>query len=594
MLLLQARGPGLGLGGAREVTTPTGRFAFADIPARDNYFLTAAKPGYLDGGYQRADPRGTGAPIAVADGQWVRDVRVALTRPGSISGTIVDERGEPIVGAYVRLLPQVKIAGRTQLLSGAAARTDDRGAYRIAGLGPGKYVVSVPLVQATLPASSTITPPGAWAGTSLADVGAASAAARAEKLVVDLRGGQQVVVGHYAIPPSPTPDGQRTAYAIAFYPNVSTPADATPIELRTSEDRSGVDFELQPVRAARVSGVVQGPPSAVGNLLLRLMPVGLEELGQGSEAATTVTLADGQFTFFDVPAGSYVLEARHSLLDFSYTSGNETPTAVPAPVQFSTRSAASGGVTGASPGVAFASLQDGSDDSHWGQLRVDLPGRDVGDLVLPLRRAATMTGRTIAASGATTPTYSPSPVLEPADGRRSLGRPSAGFGGSPTFTISNLMPGLYVLRISGANVESVTWDGQDYTDRPFDATDGRDFTGVVVTYTTASSWISGTVSDSGAPLVTTAAVMAFPVERERWSNYGLTPSRLKSTLTTSDGRYQIGGLPIGNYYLVAVPAAQEQEWLDPAFLAAHAGRANQVRVDRSDAKLSGIALSLVK
>ena len=75
-----------------------------------------------------------------------------------------------MVGAYVRVLPQVLIAGRTQWLAGAVAVTDDRGAYRIAGLGPGKYVVSVPSMQATLPVGATIKPPGAWSGTSHADL----------------------------------------------------------------------------------------------------------------------------------------------------------------------------------------------------------------------------------------------------------------------------------------------------------------------------------------------------------------------------------------------------------------------------------------
>ena len=97
---------------------------------------------------------------------------------------------------------------------------------------------------------------------------------------------------------------------MVFYPNAGTPAAGAPVELRVSEDRSGIDFQLQPVRTARVSGTLQGPPDAIGNLLLRLIPAGLEELGQGSEAATTVTTPDGQFAFLDVPAGSYLLDAR--------------------------------------------------------------------------------------------------------------------------------------------------------------------------------------------------------------------------------------------------------------------------------------------
>jgi hypothetical protein len=342
---------------------------------------------------------------------------------------------------------------------------------------------------------------------------------------------------------------------------------------------------------------VQGPPEAISNLLLRLIPVGLEELGQGSEAATTVTLADGRFTFLDVPSGSYVLDTRHTLLELTYTSMNEVPTALPAPVAFSARNASASGVRAAPPGVDYSSLRDWADVSYWGQLRVDLSGRDVDDLVLPLRRPATMSGQVVWAPDATSSSNSPHPMLEPADGRRSLGVLSVvggPIGSASTFTIEGLMAGDYLLRTWDAAVQSITWEGQDYTERPFDASAGRDISGVVMTLTTASSHITGVVSDGNTALTSGAAVIAFPVERERWSNYGFNPTRLKSVLTTSDGRYRLDGLPMGEYYLLAVPASQERAWLDPAFLASHAGRASRVRVDRSDAKIPDFALSLVR
>ena len=156
------------------------------------------------------------------------------------------------------------------------------------------------------------------------------------------------------------------------------------------------------------------------------------------------------------------------------------------------------------------------------------------------------------------------------------------------------MAGEYLLRVTGATVESIVWDGQDFADRPFDASAGRDITGVVVTLTTASSSISGIVSDGNAMLTSGAAVIAFPVEREGWSKYGFNPTRLTSVLTTSDGRYRVDGLPAGEYYLVAVPASQERAWLDPSFLAGHAARATRVRIDRSDAAIAGLSLSIVK
>jgi hypothetical protein len=134
-----------------QTTTPKGRFAFTGLPASDEYTLTTSKAGYLDGGCERPDPRGPAAPRILRDGQWLHDLRLTMTRPGSITGTVTDERGEPIVGATVRVLPQIYLAGHVQWLAGAIATTDNRGEYRIAGLGRGRYVVSVPSIQATLP-----------------------------------------------------------------------------------------------------------------------------------------------------------------------------------------------------------------------------------------------------------------------------------------------------------------------------------------------------------------------------------------------------------------------------------------------------------
>ncbi len=594
---LQDRHPG-SRASFSQVTTPKGRFAFIDLASSDAYALTASKPGYLDGGYERLDPRGSSTPLMLRDGQWLRDVRLTMTRPGSITGAVMDERGEPIVGATVRLLPRVYVAGHEQWLAGAVAVTDDRGAYRIAGLAPGRYVVSVPSVQATLPESATVTPPTASAGTSIADLRAGSAAAR-ERLVIDAGNGDQVVAGRYATPP-PTADGQRTAYPIVFYPNASTPGEATPIDLGTSENRTAVDFRLQPARASRVSGVIQGPADAVGNLPLRLISVGLEELGQGSEAATTMTLADGRFTFIDVLAGSYVIEASHTLVELTYTSTTEAPTALPAPVPFAARSATGLTVRAAPPGVELSALGDSAPVKYWLRVRVEISDRDVSGLTLSVQRPVSMTGQIAWAPGQTPSGLLVIPDLEPADGRRSLGFLTSSVpprAGNTRFAFDGLMAGEYYLRLviaSGVAIESITWNGQDYTDRPFDASAGRDFDDVVLTLTSASSSISGVVADGMTPLTAGAAVIAFPVDSDGWRNVGFNPTRLTSVLTTDDGHFRIDGLPKGEYYLLAVPAAQERAWSDPEFLAGHAARATRVRIERSDSAITGQSLSLIR
>ena len=115
-----------------------------------------------------------------------------------------------------------------------------------------------------------------------------------------------------------------------------------------------------------------------------------------------------------------------------------------------------------------------------------------------------------------------------------------------------------------------------------------------MTLTSAVSSMSGTVTDGTFTMDSGAAVIAFPINPDRWSNYGFNPPRLTSVLSTADGRFRVDGLPAGDYYLLAVPASLERAWLDPAFLANRAARATRVRLERSDAKISNLTLSLIK
>jgi hypothetical protein len=87
-------------GEARLLTDPQGRFLFRGLPAGERYTLEATKPGYIDGRFGGRRAR-TPRPIALTDGQWFADTRIELVRPCSISGTVLDEAGEPIVRAFV-------------------------------------------------------------------------------------------------------------------------------------------------------------------------------------------------------------------------------------------------------------------------------------------------------------------------------------------------------------------------------------------------------------------------------------------------------------------------------------------------------------
>lgn len=556
----------------RMVTDTRGRFIFSNLPPAKTYFLDAGAFGYAATRYGWTAPGQSSAidairQIAVGDGQWVSDISIPLWRLGTITGRVVDERSEPMVGVVVRAFTVANIAGQPQPVAGPLSTTDDRGVYRLVDLSPGRYVVSVLSVQSTVPNSTPEVPQmrGEGRGAVIASPG------------IDVDGRHRLVMTNFATPPPPN-GTQSRAYPAVFYPAVSSAGDATPIEIGYGDSRNAVDFQLQPVRAVRVSGHVEtagSPPP----FLLRLMPKGSEVLGFGAEAATTKIESDGTFTFLNVPAGNYTLLAQGPVMDFtSDDQGARLPDAPGFP---------GGGMTvGSKPGAPDLSylVRNSQTAPAWGRTPVSVGTSDIADLVVPLHPAAKIHGRIVFAEGATPPAAN-RPMLifaEPANGDPSLGNPNGRTtANDPTyaFTIEGLMAGAYLLDCMSFGVMapvSVMWDGRDVKDSGFDGTLGRDFDDVVVTLTNKFAEIAGVVRGDNGPAA--GAVLAFPVERERWTGYGWTPLRLLSTPAGSDGSYKLQRLPEGEYFVIAVDSAKSNAWLDPKFLAAAVAHATRISV----------------
>ncbi len=257
----------------RQVTDAKGRFVFPRLPAYDGYFISASKPGYLDGTYGRAS--GGGARASLTEGQWVPDIRVVMNRPGSISGTVLDDHGEPIVGAFVRVLRQIPVAGEMQLAAGQVATTDDRGAYRIAYLMPGNYV-QLPSMQNTGPVTTAATVPA-----------------------------------HPIAPRSD--DGTPRVYPITFFPAAPTIAGATTVTIAAGEARSGINLQVTPVVGRTITGRVEGRQFRCG------LDPAVDAAGHRGPRRWRRRrdgrrrLRSGRFTFNNVPAGTYVIDGRDSI-----------------------------------------------------------------------------------------------------------------------------------------------------------------------------------------------------------------------------------------------------------------------------------------
>jgi Carboxypeptidase regulatory-like domain len=561
----------------RMVTDSHGRFVFRDLKPSASYYLGARSSGYAYTRYGWTQPGQTLATadiarLSVTDGQWLADIRIPLWRLGTISGRVVDENGEPVVGVAVRAFSVRHISGRPDLVAGPVVTTDDRGIYRIADLDPARYVVGVLSVQSTV----LDTTADGWMPIAVGQLDTGGIGSGDGSWVngpaIDVDGRHRLALTNFATPPPPD-SSQSRAYPALFYPSARAIADAFPVQIDYGDSRTGVDFQIAPVSAVRVSGRLVGAGGAMPGFLLRLLPAGSERLGFGSEAATTPVAADGSFTFLNVPAGDYTLLAQASVMDF--TSGDESIRLPDAP-GFPGGGISVGSFPGV-PGLGFLA-RNGRPERFWSRVSVVVGRADITDLQVPLQRAVSVRGHVVPAEG-TAKTTRLLMMTEPADGDPTRGRPSAvTTANDPTlsFEINGLIGGTYLLRANGRAVVSIVWNGKDLTETGFDASLGQDFDDVVVTVTDQYAEMSGTVSGQPGQV---AAVLAFPVERSRWTNYGWAAERFRTTRAGPSGAFTLDRMLAGDYYLIATDPSKIDAWTDPAFLAAAVPHASRVHVD---------------
>jgi hypothetical protein len=124
-------------------TDSSGRFQ-ADVPAGD-YRLSFSKPNYVD----------TELRLVVPQAGSAFDFPVRLVRHAVITGRVTDAQSRAVRGAFV--LAMRRPVGGERLQPSRPVQTDERGEYRLHGLGPGEYAVAV-----SLAAFRTGVGAGAW------------------------------------------------------------------------------------------------------------------------------------------------------------------------------------------------------------------------------------------------------------------------------------------------------------------------------------------------------------------------------------------------------------------------------------------------
>lgn len=127
---------------ARGTTDGEGHYRLTGVPA-GRYSILAVAPAYIGTGDNMYG--GTGKAVTVAEGETVEKIDFALLRGGVITGRVRQEDGAPVIGERV----QLNQVGQQSNWRGYfndnpfMYETDDRGVYRLYGIAPGKYTVSI-------------------------------------------------------------------------------------------------------------------------------------------------------------------------------------------------------------------------------------------------------------------------------------------------------------------------------------------------------------------------------------------------------------------------------------------------------------------
>lgn len=576
--------PAIPGGNKQVITDAQGHFVFAEVPD-GAYTLQATKPGYSPGGYGKRHATGWPQSIVVAGPTGIADLTIPIFKFATISGTVTDEAGEPIVGISVRAMRRIYDNGRPQFataLSGMTAETDDRGMFRFTTLIPGEYLIGFPSAQSTVPMSvaeayrnamssgnNEFTSEMARSGVSLLFTSPSTGVSVGNQLFSTTNTGSRALT-----PPPPTGEGRMLVYPFFFHPSTTNPAQATLVTVGAGEERVGVDLHLRPVPAGRVSGTVVGPSGPMPHIGLTLVPPTASSFLSNAfvPTATTMSDANGAFVFLGVPAGQYVVQA---LITPRQTADGTRQTTI---VQTGS------GTTSVSSGVEGAVRPVPDGPTLWAQMPIAVDDAEVKGVSVVLRTGFRIAGQLQFDGAAKPPPDAFRRViatLEPLDERAStsftIQRLTIDAAGR--ITSYELPPGRYLVRLQGTipgwTLRSAMAGGRDVSVVPLDLQSAD--TNVILTFTDRPVVLRGAVRTAKGSPDTAAQVMAFPTDVTS-STFEPSLRRLRSARVSTSGTYEIAGLPPGEYFVIAASDEASVDFPSPALIRTLARSATRVKI----------------
>jgi len=249
-----------GASGSDQSTTSQndGSFRLESV-SPGSYFVLATQSNFIS---PSAIPQPRSS-IQVDPGQAVTNVAIQLNPTGKIRGMVVDDNGNPVLGARVEAFATYSVRGKTQLRRVSESSTDEQGRYALKTQGAGRYyLVAEPDSGATEPKSED---------------------------------------------QANTPEQAHLDLVRTFYPKALDLESATPLDTSAGQDTSDITIQLRRAEAYHIRGKIEGltPGSSSRAPTISLGPRG--SLSSDGIGRVVRPQADGIFDIPKVLPGAYTL-----------------------------------------------------------------------------------------------------------------------------------------------------------------------------------------------------------------------------------------------------------------------------------------------
>ena len=328
--------------------------------------------------------------------------------------------------------------------------------------------------------------------------------------------------------PVGNPDDTNNGFAPTYYPGTVSAAEAQTISVGVGEERS-VQFAMVAARLSRISGTVmnsEGAPAAGAQVM-----VTTRQGNGGSSSGGGRVAADGTFSVSGIAPGEHSIDVR--------------PQGRP-----------------------------GQNGGEFASVPVTVSGSDITGLRIVTGKGATVRGHVVFEG--TSPRSNPNRsaplrvMATPADPTNRM----TFFGGDPRTNGVVDENGNFELAMGTGSVffivttpqswvtKSITLDGNDITDEPFDSTGKPTVAGLVIRLTDKLTQVSGRVNDGRGQLVRDYVVVIQPAEAKD----PLMAGRLTRTARPdTNGRFEARGMRPGRYIATAIDGIEQGRQFSPEF-----------------------------